>query len=385
MSELLRYYAARSVDRVVGSGPATAAIGALAVTRDDHEEVAQRVWRFGDAEAFTFDDPISPDDPPEKMAQKLGRIRISRPFVAEFSDVQLVGPDAMALTGDGPLLENSVGSPEQFSLSVLRAATNGVLPVRRTAERRLDTVVSLVGPWTHGYYHWYSDYLLRLEGLRRYEAEFDVEPDVLVPPDMSTWMRQSLELAGVDEDRWRQWRGGRVDVDRLVVPSLRRETSLTADETGFVFSPEAYRWLATQITRRVSPDTDQRNRIFISREQADARRVTNRPALMEVLSERGFEKYVLEELSVEEQVQLFANAEYIVAPMGAGLTNMIYATDATVVTLYGSDINTCYTVLADALGFTNAFLLCEPDGLDMRVDLDKLESLLNRLESEHHC
>ena len=66
------------------------------------------------------------------------------------------------------------------------------------------------------------------------------------------------------------------------------------------------------------------SKIIISREDADSRRLINHQSLYLKLKDLGFETFLLSELSVEEQVFLFARATHVVAPHGAGLTNMIW-------------------------------------------------------------
>ena len=65
--------------------------------------------------------------------------------------------------------------------------------------------------------------------------------------------------------------------------------------------------------------------IYISRADAPVRRIMNEDLLILDLEKRGFEKLCMSEYTVRKQIALFANAETIVAPHGAGLANLVFS------------------------------------------------------------
>jgi hypothetical protein len=78
-------------------------------------------------------------------------------------------------------------------------------------------------------------------------------------------------------------------------------------------------------------------------------------------------------------VRLFRQADAVVAPHGAGLINAIYGTDLSILELFGNYINGCYYTMAESLGFNYGCLTCESIGSSMRVDVNRLEELLNQV------
>jgi hypothetical protein len=352
------------------------------VTREEliHQEATRCLW-FDAEECFEIEAPYSLKPLPEEIKAVLGEHRIGRPFVCEVSNIELVGPEAVAVTRENEyVFEESLGSIELHVRSLLKAIANGNPPRRSSGDGgpHIETAVSLVGPWCRGYYHWFSDYLLRLEGVEHYVDETGREPTLIVPPNPPGWMETSLKFAGFDGFERQEWSGSRLTVGSLVVPSLRRETDLTKPEKGFVFSPRAYRWLGNRIRSNVEPHGES-TKIFISREKAEERHVVNQEEVMDVLCDRGFDTYVLEEMNFREQVRLFEAAEIVVAPTGAGLTNMIYGDALDIVTLFGAVVNPCYPTLAESLGFENVIVTCEPKGLDMYVDPEKIIEAIDQL------
>lgn len=68
--------------------------------------------------------------------------------------------------------------------------------------------------------------------------------------------------------------------------------------------------------------TPKKYKIFIDRSQARTRRILNNDEVKTYLISKGFIIAQLENMSVEEQLSLFRNAECVVATHGAGLTNV---------------------------------------------------------------
>jgi capsular polysaccharide biosynthesis protein len=124
-------------------------------------------------------------------------------------------------------------------------------------------------------------------------------------------------------------------------------------QTGVLYRPEAYIFLSFP-TRQSSgyipgpfvrrlrnhvPHDDAAactRRVYVSRRRASHRRVRNEDDLMEKLRPLGVRRHDLEALAPSEQIRLFQEAEVVVAPHGAGLANLLFSTDATVVELQAS-------------------------------------------------
>ena len=67
---------------------------------------------------------------------------------------------------------------------------------------------------------------------------------------------------------------------------------------------------------------------------------------------------LLEPLSPQEQIEIFYDAEVIVAPHGAGLANLCFAVDAKVLELFSvSLVRPCYYYLSESLGHRYAYCL----------------------------
>jgi hypothetical protein len=129
--------------------------------------------------------------------------------------------------------------------------------------------------------------------------------------------------------------------------------------------------------------------VYISRAKAERRKIANENELLPVLSELQFEIVYCEDLSLQEQRNLFSQTKVLVSNHGAGLTNMIFMPAATSVLelRYQNDRhNNCYYALASALGIDYYYQQClpvntteDPYVADLVVDKEILRALLSQV------
>ncbi len=72
------------------------------------------------------------------------------------------------------------------------------------------------------------------------------------------------------------------------------------------------------------PKVNYPKRFFIDRSGSNARNIVNKTDFYDLLSSFGIESIVLEDYPLTEQIQIFKNAELVVAVHGAGLTNILF-------------------------------------------------------------
>jgi capsular polysaccharide biosynthesis protein len=70
-------------------------------------------------------------------------------------------------------------------------------------------------------------------------------------------------------------------------------------------------------------------KIYISRKDSANRKLVNEDEIERIVAKAGFECILLSELSFFEQVHLFSRATHIIAPHGAGLTNILFCQPGT--------------------------------------------------------
>ncbi len=360
----------------------TNVLSPLFIKRDDLEQQLQNngsIQYYGDSRNVKIDIPEGSDHP-NIIEERSGTYSISRPFVGELHNVNLVGSYPIPISQKGKVILESIVRPSVFTLNV-GYSIRDIPKIKNTTSsanspKTIDCAVLLHNKWNQGYYHWTAETLTRLEGIERYQEKTGTRPKLIVGPELNRFQRQSLELLGYDQDdliRWDRWKA---NVDRFIIPSIRRELNL--GET----SPVAYWWLRKKMRSAVAEEDcetidNTSNRIYISREDAPRRQVCNENEVMNTLDKYGFEKYTLSDQTIAENISLFSQADVIVGPHGAGLTDIIYSDDATIIELFRSnDVRPTYYVLANQLGHEYRYLSCDYKGPDLVVDTDNFEEIL---------
>jgi hypothetical protein len=238
----------------------------------------------------------------------------------------------------------------------------------------------------HSYYHFLLDVVPRLGVL---DAAGAPAPECWYVPVQRGFQREILNLAGflpgaevIDSDL-----DPHVRAERLLVPGLP-DTELRTPPWAVGFLRE--RLLPSELERRPG------RRIYVTRgSDPHSRIVTNETEVVDLLTNRGFVVVDPGAVSVSEQIRVFGEAEWIVAPHGGALANLAFASPgASVVELFAPDyVQGCYWKLADALsGVTYRYLVGagrsprsgKMAGVmsDITVDLAALERVLDTLPVE---
>lgn len=93
-------------------------------------------------------------------------------------------------------------------------------------------------------------------------------------------------------------------------------------------------------------------RIYISRSDTRKRRIVNEAEIWKSFEARGFEEVAAAKLSFRDQVALFAEAEMVAGPHGAGFSNLVFAPPGTRVLEISNleRVKSVYFLLTKALG-----------------------------------
>lgn len=188
---------------------------------------------------------------------------------------------------------------------------------------RPETLAVLAVAAQSVYYHWMFDLLPRIELIRRSQVGLASIDRFVLGKLTQKFQTETLNILGISQEKILEIPSDRpvqVKVNQLVVPS--------------VWSHEGCipLWICNFLRQTFIPQpgqSTQRRLIYISRARASHRRVLNEAELLQFLEGFGFEPVVLEQLSVVEQAQLFSSADIIVAPHGAGLTNLVFCQPGT--------------------------------------------------------
>jgi len=295
-------------------------------------------------------------------------------FVCTLPDAKVLSPVGPAVASDGRIVDETVAMPRKadrrVGIAVAKSLvgsgpsqTRAVLSGKGEPDAHFDTAALMLPPWNN-YYHWTIECLPRIRLIEMYADHHGEYPDLLVPSDRPSWMDETIERIDYD-GRVVSWDGDIAQIDSLGVPSFPDPTA------------EECRWLRDRM--RKGGSFDKENRIFISRADASVRQIANMEEIAPILERFGFTQYVLSELSVSEQIELFANAEVVVGPHGAGLANIIYADDIPVLELFGDKKIGSYARLSTLLNHEYTLLNCEQQGVNLVINPQIFEGEIEKL------
>jgi len=129
-----------------------------------------------------------------------------------------------------------------------------------------------------------------------------------------------------------------------------------------------------------------KHRLYITRKHAPGgRRILNETELMRVLEPHGFVPCMLESMGIDQQIELFYDAEMVVAPHGAGLTNILFSQSLQLVELHPTAaVMPHYYFMARAMGHRyHALCANEPSRhSSFAVDTLALAEVLERIISQ---
>jgi tetratricopeptide (TPR) repeat protein len=308
------------------------------------ETRAPRIWRlYGGALPKGL---VELQEPMQRPAVTVTEIRHAEVLTAD-NHVAVFGADG------APHLDLSVGlfpALLRRRIAALRAGGESV------AQREIDIAVLNIDQFPlPNLCHFLLDHATRLLLYRR--AGIDLSAVTVIGPSLRAEY-QHLTAARIGLGGWQATDApARLFVRRLFVSSNCRHLRHPAHW--------AARWAIEDIRGLfdVMPRARTR-RLLVSRADAEYRRLVNEDEIAALLTPFGFEVIVPGRLPFAEQIAAFRDATHVVAPHGAGLTNILFCAPGTHVLEafhphYGS---WAYAMLADALDLDYAPLLGR-DGL----------------------
>lgn len=229
----------------------------------------------------------------------------------------------------------------------------GIAFTANDAEHQLGRVAHLMAGGYDNYYHWMTDVVARttladavgpgatpLFGI--FCTPFQPSTAALLGP--SGTPRQGLPT------------GMSLRVQELIyVPLL----------SGYGFEPHPFILPVFDRLRAHAGVGQPTRRLYVTRIGSERRPLLNEAEVEALLSMHGFQTVQLDGLAVRDQVLLFAEASHIVAPHGAGLTNLLFCTPGTAVLelLPSNYVNWCFRRLASLRQLHYGCLVGEAEGV----------------------
>jgi hypothetical protein len=228
----------------------------------------------------------------------------------------MFSPFGLIILPDGTLIRQSALQTDPGSLTFTYDQFKGQFPGDHIMwAAAAETLLSFNGYSTNNYFHFLIDALAQvhwrtrwpaLAGARMIVTGYTPEAAQALP-----FMGQGLAAAGIGGNELFPYDGTMMFCRHVVFP---------VRDTG------ANPMKIAELRRRFGLEgrARGRDRLFIARTNAPRRRLTNNAAIAALLKGHGFRTVDPGALSFAEQVETFANAEIVVGPHGAAMTNAAF-------------------------------------------------------------
>ena len=248
--------------------------------------------------------------------------------------------------------------------------------VRKIQHYEIENAVFLGGNGSENYYHWLIEILPKLqffieEGILSHSrSTLLINSRVQEIPSFQTLLDQALKDQNVqitymdDEYSYKVKNLYHLSTPNNIVFNTRNQISSPANNFIRKESLDYVRDLGFSLNSNYKSGAEGPKRIFLARR--NSLRSYNQAEIFKLLEKYGFKEVYLETLSVQKQVQLFRNAEFIVGPTGAAWSNLIFCQKQP----------KCLCWMAEQIGDFSAFAnLAKYSGADLNYITYKAESL----------
>ena len=252
------------------------------------------------------------------------------------------------------------------------------------------TVAFLSSKWAELiYFHWMFHVVARIDLLRRTNLVIDkfVFTRCEKKFQIETIAALGIKKSQVIESRFFP----HIKAQQLVVPCSykSKKGNLKVSKWGCEFLRSLFLKSET-----IEKSFNKPERIYISRNLASWRRVVNEEEVVNMLEKFGFIRLTLESISIAEQASYMAAAKVILAPHGAGLTNLVFCSPGTkVIEIFSPKyISSSYWQISNLCNLLHYYLIGEnfendnsgkiPWKPDILVDLNKLQKIIKFAEVE---
>ncbi|MGD1948607.1 MAG: DUF563 domain-containing protein [Leptolyngbyaceae cyanobacterium] len=307
---------------------------------------------------------------PEAKALQSSRYTTPNIFALRLNDLYFCPEYNILHTKSRQILEESISTQKELEQFDAKA-----FYLKKT--KTISGVCSTFRSHKNGYYHTLIDNLPRLYLLHGSQFQEIKEISILLssqPSKVESFYLDKLlpdnaKVLLVDKDET-------CKLKDFIFPSF-----LSRRFSGYL--PLAY---ISWFIKRVAPNRPRKkvNRIFISRiptHKGRQRCILNENELFERLEPYGFKRYVLDHMKIEEQIELFYDAETVVAAHGAGLTNAIFSEKINVLELFPTQIIVPhYYFLSKSLRHNYRYLCTQEKGKSssFNVDIEATLSIVNK-------
>ena len=310
-------------------------VAPISTVRDWAQKIGLSLLEAGEVEEIPFKAPHVWGSPP---ATDTVFALSNKPYVTEINDARIFSNSSLILTSDGTALSDTGGHPRfgryisfAYEAVVLAQQTDKVLlNFSEFNTREIEAGIFLSGLASSAFGHWLPEFLPKLQFLQQHPdfANLPIIVDAGMPQSHFDHLRRlvSNPLILLQANESLLCRRLIVAPSHAFSPVETLPNDIPMHELPGL-SPRAMRFLRAGESYEIKKP--RQRRIFLARKNTKWRRLLNEEDVAADLLKLGFETIFIEEMTVSEQIDLFQQAQWIVAPNGSALLNLIFADTST--------------------------------------------------------
>jgi hypothetical protein len=256
---------------------------------------------------------------------KFKNIKIENHKIEKLSNAKIIGNGAIIDSRGFVKLESTIFQKEYLNQLHVN---HKILLNKFIYSKRVDQVISLSHPGIPNYYHWTIETLTRL--LLVNEEDMNTS-HVIINKNAPEFVIDSLKiLYNIKKEQLIYSSQKTVyKSSKVILTPFTHERNKDTNWTN-VSNPDMLKILRNKtLEKTVETRSEFPSNIIISRKKANERRIINEDELIKQLEPFQFKQIFCEDLTFEQQVNLFRNVKIVIATHGAALSNMLFAPEGT--------------------------------------------------------
>lgn len=246
-------------------------------------------------------------------------VKFPETFIVEVKNGRVWGSSCTSaiITEDQKIISDlSTGSPEII-------LTSNFLPKPMKFSGKI-AILSV--QYTYNYFHWMFETIARLSLLLKAGIFLDELDGILMARYGHKYEQETLDLLKIPKNKIIDSSTHHIQAKSLVIPSVSPRPLITHEWCCNMLRDLILKSKQFQILRKSDYSF---NRIYISRNKSQYRKILNEAELIDLLHRFRFQVITLENMSVIEQAAYFQQAEVVLSPHGASLTNLVFCNGGT--------------------------------------------------------
>lgn len=272
------------------------------------------------------------------------------PYIAAFENKTIVGGSRLILKDTETVLSDEIHAFLPITGASVRPSTfvvqeNGKLrvPLVRQYPSQIKSGIHAMHEYAENYFHFLAEVLPRI--YLADEIGLDPSLPLLIQKKLSPNLRELLDVMNVNKRKLIELNDRQIyNVGSLYFASDVSSIQDVYDRSRLPEETVLHLTLLRRVVERIvahypsptSGDSQPKRKIYARRGQR-YRGLRNESEVEDYLVEKGFQVVSTEHLSVRSQINVFRDAEVVICPTGAAVTNILWCRPGTPVNIFMSD------------------------------------------------